>query len=359
MADPSLMPTVQADLQEALLAKDSLIEKLTTQLEQTVDQLDRLRRSGADRVHTSGNAGSSARLDQELIERLESMLSQWEESQPHEILQRIEQTLQDETPPTAQRRQRSGRAQERTPLPAEGARVPEPAKEPEKAPAGDDDDFWAKARARLMGLEAGASTEKSSGGPASPVRESSHSAPSVAVPDPEATPESGSPTAVPDETKVPNLHPGSSIPDKLPKPVSIDATREELLDAVDSRDEYIQYLSAKLRDLEQRTIPQINWEVVNNCPDDLKSCVEGISAQLEQQLKESELAIALERANLARERAKLMKVKESLESQVKRLGNQLAAEGQNSGHEKGAGRTAEEKKADMDRRWGRFFAKKS
>jgi len=161
----------------------------------------------------------------------------------------------------------------------------------------------------------------------------------------------------PSPAPIPNLHPEQSLPNNLPKPVDLNASRDDLIDAVDARDEYILYLTTKLRTLQGQVIPVINWEVVNNCPDDLKKGVQGIAAQLEQQLKEAELSISLERANLGRERAKLMKVKEFLETQVMKLGGQHGAAGNEPPQDKGGKAAGDKSKADMERRWNRLFSR--
>ncbi|MGH7201146.1 MAG: hypothetical protein ACREJB_11110, partial [Planctomycetaceae bacterium] len=81
------------ELQSQLEEKDALVAALTQRLEQAAEQLDRLRRSGADRHNRTGGGGGSRELASEqkaLLENLQESFQHWEEQQAGEAIGRIE-----------------------------------------------------------------------------------------------------------------------------------------------------------------------------------------------------------------------------------------------------------------------------
>ena len=84
-----------AVLMDQMRTKDALVEQLTERLEAAAQQLDRLQRSGADKVRP-GSPGSSRELAEQagqLTTRVEEALEVWNQSSSHYdvILQRLDE----------------------------------------------------------------------------------------------------------------------------------------------------------------------------------------------------------------------------------------------------------------------------
>jgi septal ring factor EnvC (AmiA/AmiB activator) len=79
------------DLQRRLAERNRLVEELTSRLEQAAEQLDRLRRSGADRGSRAlGIPPELIEQQKSLTEELQNAVQQWEDMQPTELLARVE-----------------------------------------------------------------------------------------------------------------------------------------------------------------------------------------------------------------------------------------------------------------------------
>lgn len=298
-------PDDQRAIQSQLAAKDDLIAALTAQLEKTVNQLDRLRRSGADRPGFAVPDGAGS-PQAEMSRRLISALDEWTEFEPARRVLRIEEGIERildllENPP------------------ARTASEPPEKKESE--------DFWASAKARLLGENP----------PAEPERQA---APAVGTP---AGTVAQAPAGEPADLVIPTAP-------EAPVPIAEDADAAALLSAVETRDKYIQYLTARLRVAESEKFVPVNWELLDNAPDDFRDRLESLETLLKDQLKQAEIAIALERAVLTRERAKLSQIKQSLETQIKRMGGAAAAAGKNENED-------EAPKSEQERRWKRIFTR--
>lgn len=304
-------------LQKELQNKDSIILALTEQLETTVDQLDRLKRSGAKEDSGGNRPQSPFGLASQVADALEA----YDELAPAEHFDRIEngidQILQLLSQGSVQLAESSSIA----------AAKPAPPKQ--------DDSFWEETKARLMGGE----TSTSASPPPPPEQSQSYSQ-STADDGVDSTDEQQSQTAeevVDQEQVVVPAMPSA------PKPVedTKDIVAMEL--GVGERDEYIAYLVARLRAAEQAKMPAIDWNDLDGLPEKLIEELNVIKKQLEDQLRQSEIAASLERASLTRERSKLFQVKQYLAQEVKKLG-----EKKSSGDE--------EQKADRaESRWGKFF----
>ncbi len=83
-----------AELQE----KEDLIHALTAQLEQAVEQLDRIHREGGDRGgRSTGNAVAGDFVEEQryVNDRMNQWLDAWEQQQPFDLFARLEQRLEE------------------------------------------------------------------------------------------------------------------------------------------------------------------------------------------------------------------------------------------------------------------------
>ena len=312
-------------LNSSLEEKDELIEALTLRLEKTVEELDRMRRSGVK----SGSGGGGGSLPNELVdqqynlaERLEEAVDNWQAAQPGEQLNRIEDGIYQllssltngEVAPPPERP-----PAQMTDAPAEASDASTPEAE---------DDFWAATKARLMGEE-----------PAEASAESSPSTPEVSQQTAEvAAPVDASPSAPPATGEVVHFEEPDDY--EPPKPVEPEADQEELAQAVEDRDAYIRYLTGRLRNEQRRKVGPIDWESLSQKPGDLGEQLCELEKMLQAQLKDAEISISLERASITRQRSKLYQVKRHLEKEIKRIGQP----GETSGEDEKTGS-----------RWGKIF----
>ena len=85
------LTTLEFQLQE----KEQLIAALTERLEQAAEQLDRLRRSGADKALRTGGGIPPELVEEQkqLVGDLQRVVQQWEDMQPGALLGRVEMQL--------------------------------------------------------------------------------------------------------------------------------------------------------------------------------------------------------------------------------------------------------------------------
>jgi len=291
-----------AGLHSQLMLKDEVIAALTSQLEETAEKLERVHRSGAE------YAPIAAALPSDVGKRqmeLEQAIQAWQELQPAERLVRIQDGIDqilsllehgDVARPAAGNAEQAG-----------------------------DDGFWEAAKARI--LDRGDERIDSRDEPppqeaaASPPQGDTQPSPAAELPEYFSEPEP-------------------------PRPLNSDADLETLWQAIAEREAYIQFLTTRLRHVETRRFPPVPWEEINSVPDELKKHLQSLERQLTDHLKQAEIANSLERASLARERSKLVQVKQQLEQQVLRLSTPTDTPADEE--------TASERK---ERRWSRFFSK--
>ena len=266
-----------AELSAELQEKEDLIHALTAQLEQAVEQLDRIEREGGGRGGRSGSSpggmGGEFIEEQRFVnDRMSQWLDAWDQQQPFELWARIEQRIEQ----MVQRGVSAAPAADgfggfETPV----AEI----KEPEDSSAA-----WEEAKRKLLG-------EMAFGEPAVV----SEAAPSVLPP-----------PILPEDIR-------------YPSPVDVDnAEHVVLVDAVEVRDRYIAYLTQRLRALEMQG--PTNWEAMNNAPDELRSRLQQLEADYREHLRREECDMALERARLAREQNRLKQDRHKMELQARKLG---------------------------------------
>ena len=265
------MQELSAELQD----KEDLIHALTAQLEQAVDQLDRIHREGGDRggraaSSSGGIAGDFVEEQRFVNDRLSQWLDGWDQHQPFDILARIEQRIED----IVQRGISAAPAASFS-----GFDAPADVKEPEDSSAA-----WEEAKRKLLG-------DMSFGDAAA--------APAVSPAQPQ---------------------PPASLNDiDYPTPVDVDtAEHVVLVDAVETRDRYIAYLTQRLRALEMQG--PTNWDAMNNAPEELRARLQQLEADYREHLRREECDMALERARLAREQNRLKQDRHKMELQARKLG---------------------------------------
>jgi hypothetical protein len=304
-ADANGSPDQQlAALQSQLKEKDALVAALTERLEQAAEKLDRVHRSGGDRGLRMG-AIPPELIDQQmkLTEELKQAVERWEDMQAGAVLGRIEVQITELRDLVA-----NG-------LPAGGGGGGWPAPQGREAASGaagrgesgggsqgggSGFSGWEALKAGLMKGEGAAST---------PQAQASR-APSAA-PAPSGPAES----APAEDAVVINI-------EEVPPPDAIDpatADAEALRAAVERRDEYITYLTRKLRLANGRSIRLPDWEALNNAPEELVARLKDLEAQLDENLRLAEVELSLERARLAREAARLRLQQDQVEKELKRL----------------------------------------
>ena len=309
---PNDMQALRSQLEE----KNELVQALTSQLEKTVNQLDRLRRSGADRVVPGASSGGSM---PEIVGRLTGALDEWDEVQPGERIVRIEEGVAKILEMLA------------------SGEYSASANNSSHASAAPRNDFWEQAKARILGDEPEASIE--------PVELSEPESVDAATVEPLDEPAAEEAQFEEEPAEAPIAD--EPMPDP-PLAVGPDANADELWKAIDSRDQYIIYLTSRLRSLEARKIPPVDWDKLNSAPQETAIYLQSLESTLREQLKQAEIGLAIERAGLARERAKLMQIKESLDARIRRMGGAAPTSPEEET------RTAQE---DQERRWKRIFSR--
>ncbi|WP_092055086.1 hypothetical protein [Planctomicrobium piriforme] len=292
----------ELDLEAQLAEKNDLILALTGQLEKAVNQLDRLRRSGADRIGHSSGDSSAAAANRDVSSRLTTALDDWTEFRPTERIERIESGIDRILEILAEQQSAST----------------SPGQSASQA------DFWAETKARLLG-------------------DPSPSAASAAKPS--VVPESVSAPVDDEPLDLSSLPPAP----EAPQPVNDETDLASLIQGVETRDNYIQYLTTRLRLAESKKFVPVNWELLDRAPEKYRDRLESLEIVLRDHLRQAEIASSLERAVLARERAKLAHVKQNLEGQIKRLSTAAPAP---VVREEEPGQ-----KGDPDSRWKRLFSR--
>ncbi len=289
-------------LQRELTSKNEIIAALTERLEGTADQLDRLKRSGVK----PGDAQARPLLS--LAHHVEKALETYTELDPEDHFTRIELGIEQilemlssgdfASPSNSQAESKTTSSNDASSAPAS-----------KSTNSSNDDDFWAATKARLLGDEAAANDQSES--------ETNESSDSV-------TPAGFSPGQKHSQS---NERPRYEEPElaDMPAPLVEFDDPVVLLEAVTDRDSYIVYLISRLRNAEAAAYPPVDWSELSNAPSDLVAKLVELHDQLEDQLRQAQLSVSLERAMLTRERAKLAQVKQHLEKEVKRMGGGLGA----------------------------------
>ncbi|MBM4075165.1 MAG: hypothetical protein FJ267_05930 [Planctomycetes bacterium] len=348
-----------AELRIEVDGKNELITALVTELEQVVEQLDRLQRSGNEKPRpasspgVSGSSMPSEILDEhhQVLGELHQAVQRFEKLGLSGALVRIESELCEMrslmmggaggrpshgNKPTSSQLSSSDRSLDdlidRLSIGQSPAKN-NSAADSSKQNSSSGPDNWERMKRKMLGEEPEEleSTELDNQISSSESVDSGASDANLA----DSNPELNLLLTDPDLKNVATL-----------KPIDVEtATVEELRDACSDRDAYIIQLIRILRTRQAVTIPT-NWDELASLPEEQKSRVDELVTRLEEQVRMAEVEISLDRARLSRERTQLQARQEAIEKQLKRLGLNSIDELENVGVESGS---------STDRRWMRFL----
>lgn len=280
------------ELRSRLDDRERLVSELTSRLEQAAEQLDRLKRTGADRGARLVGAGIPAELveqQRELTEELQEAVQQWGEMQPGMLLSRIEMQVAEVRDLILERSFDTGAPR------STSHRDDSEQSGEDEAPA--DTSGLSTYEAFKAGLTVDAEDDEA--GEASSESE-------------QAETESAAP---PPPVEIPPVDPPSEFN-------IADADEEQLRIGIEERDSYIGYLTRKLRAAEAANRPVGNWADLEDVPEELAERLKDYEKQLDEQLRMAEVETSLERARLGREAARLEFQQHQIERQMARLGMQ-------------------------------------
>lgn len=265
-------------LNSELVSKDDLVQAITSRLEETVEQLDRLQRQGNSRPGPGGPGGAGSIKDvldsqNALSERVDQSLACWESAGAYfeQILQRLEE-LSSHPSSSGSAGPASGMSNE--PAPASSA--------------------YERMKANLLANV-----------PALP-----------AV----------SPPPLPGLSLVPEGMSGTNEFGNVPVPIDTEtASREELVEGILLRDQYMTQLIQSFRTRDDAILQKVDWSKLQNAPEDLRPQLVALGQRLREKIQREELDQSMERARLAREQARIDLVKQQLEAQIRRLSSPAPA----------------------------------
>lgn len=285
-------------LEEQLATKDELVTALTERLEQAVEELDRLQQaeSQAEFVVDSSDAHSAKILDEQrkLGELVKQATQQWKSADISPVLQSLGVQLDEiremiRSTATASSWPVAEVADAAAASIAATSRDAEPPAESE-AP----DDTWEDLKARYFTDDEDESIQDET----------------------EAEPEPVGESVVAAELPTVDIEP-------VDPPPAIDfdsAEPDQLQQAIDDRDAYISYVLKKLRNAGATMCMPVDWDVIQNAPEELRTRLEDLEQQLNDNMKLAEVDLSLERARLGREEARLAQQADQVERKLKQVG---------------------------------------
>ena len=326
-------------LREQLDGKDELISALVVELEQVVEQLDRLQRSGSERPRGPGSftAQSGSKLSPEAAEEqqqifgdLQRFVQQWDELQPASVLGRIESELaamrsllthgaHSLNPSEASVRERLGATHGLDGVIARLA-IETPGRERTESPTAGSS--WESMKRQMLGEDSAVAVVEGSETAVACLSDRSIESPS-------------------------NCDEELSL-ERFTGLIAIDldaATREELQVACAERDMAIVQLTRLLRSHNNVALPT-DWNDIAGIPDEVKCRADQLASRLEKQVQLAEVELSLDRARLSRERSQVQAERATIERHLKRLGLSSLDELENIAVESGSA---------SDRRWMRFL----
>lgn len=314
-------------LRQQLQTKEQLVHALTERLEQAAEQLDRLRRTGADKGRRPFGGGMPPELVEQhrtTIEDLKRVIERWEDIQAGATLGRIETQIIELRSLVAGAVQSGGSigvAGSPSAAPA-AAHAPAPAHGGTEKPA--TGSWWEAQKAAMLG-----------DGPPPPSLDT--------LPSRDEAEESSEQT--PRATTAGEIE----IPD-LPTAVDFEGlTLDDARQAIRERDQVILRLREPL--LIMQTAGQITEGLpsLDQAPEPLRSKLAEIEKQWQAKFRQAELDLSLERARLAREQLAVRQQQELIQKELRRLG----LNGEKPGE------TSQNRDDPSRRRWFRFMNKAS
>ncbi len=275
-------PAIVDDLHQQIEGKNELIAALVAELEQVVEQLDRVKRNGTDRSRGSSTAQGLppevVEEHQQVLGELQRFVQQWEEMQAASALVRIEAELSELRSMMSSGYRADVPAGSAVNLELVMSRLTVESTTVEPAPSQSSN--WEAMKRQMLG-------------------------------EPEQVAEE--PT-VEDDLSV--LLAGIAIP----SPIDFDsASAEALKRACAERDTYIVQMTRWVRTHRAVNVPE-NWEELQGVPDELQRQVAHLSSRLEEQVRLAEVEMSLERARLSREKSQVQADRAIMEKHLKRLG---------------------------------------
>ena len=299
------------ELTQQLRAKEELVAALTARLEQAAEQLDRLRRTGNDRV-VRGTGGLPAELIDEqkaLTGELQRAVEQWEDMQAAATLGRLEiqiselrdliagQVAGGSPQPVASRFGIGSEARKSCRTASQ--------KPPENSQQGEPDGGQS-----LKAGDAGLNRQAGWAGPPTAAEILSQEDACTSAGDDE--PHAGEPS-----------HGDAPTFGDVKPPAAIDffsADAGQLCKAIEDRDVYIAHLLRQLRASKAVVKMPTDWNALNNTPADLQARLQQLEKQLDDQLRVAEVELSLERARLGREAVKLHQLEDQVQKNMRLLG---------------------------------------
>lgn len=275
-APPSESAAAQvAALQDALRAKDELLQALTAQLEEAANRLDRLHRAGADRHPRGADADEGAGVRAlDIGQQLNRLCEDWEELRLPDQLAALTTRLDDIY---------------------DALRHPAPLRHDSLAA-----DESLRDRPPEAGRERLGSWEDLK---AELLREGADHVRNPPADEPRAPAGGSSASELLNDL---SLEP--------PLPVDLEsADRGALCAAVEERDVFISHLIRRLCSGPAGHYQAIDWTALAGAPDDLRERLQELEARLQELLRMEECDLSLERARLARERARLEQLRRDVE----------------------------------------------
>ena len=304
------------ELRQQLEGKNELIAALVAELEQVVEQLDRVKRSGADRGRSSATSGGALPAEvleehQHVLGELQRVVQQWEEMQAISTLGRIESELTELRSMLATGTVLQPADIDRS-TPANGSALESVISQlslensAEHQPSSQTSD-WEAMKRQMLGQEIE--------GECVPVEQ--------------------------DASELSKLLDGITTP----TPIDFENTSVEALKrACVDRDTYIVQITRWIRTHRSVRIPENLGEI--HVPEELQQRIEQLASRLEEQVRLAEVEMSLERARLSREKSQVQADRAVMEKHLKRLGISSLDELED---------IAVSSSSSGDRRWMRFL----
>tara|TARA_R110002095_G_scaffold152237_2_gene132031 strand:+ start:61251 stop:62786 length:1536 start_codon:yes stop_codon:yes gene_type:complete len=328
-AENQRVKELEAELQE----KEQLVVILTERLEQVAEQLDRRHRTGADRGMTISGGGIPQEVieeQQKLSQDLQTVLQQWQGIETESPLARIELQISElkrlvedgfEKGPVAPKpaslveylASPTLENPEEEPVSAEQEQE-QTSEEPDTNSPADDSSGsgWEAMKEKLLsgqGVNVNTDLAKKQTAPTAPPQALQ---PVVGN---EGTEPAGSSGRTLASYKPP-------LPEAPAEINSDQASQSQLIEAITERDQYISLLIKRVREAETALIP-VNWEQLNNAPEELLEQLQSLHHDLEHNLGLAEVEISIERARLSRTESMLQGREEQIRKKEKQLGLNL------------------------------------
>ncbi len=276
------------ELEQQLIEKEELVAALTAQLEQAAEQLDRMQRSGG--LLAPQRKSITDEYSEQVAQNVDYLVEQWDTAQMPGSLGRIEMQIE-----------------ELRDLIVRSSNTPTTIYNPSEPSAEYvEDNPDRRSEDELFDTLADVLLDSSG-----------------QIPDEDITDEAGERVGHREETSLDFELEGLPEP-----PAEIDfeeADPPQLIHAIRERDAYIETCLLLYRDVRRNAglLGTVDWESLNDYPEDLRQRLETLEKHLEEQSRVNEITLSLERARLSREATRLNQVRLQVEKHAKKHGIDL------------------------------------